>query len=248
MMLQNHLHFPTLHTKYVPPIWLLSVPHATNLSVSTAAREGPLISLLGATSAKEMKKRIVFSLPAGRRILYCQISVMFITRMSNIFGRKACPYGHCGSVQKNTWKCANDCTSWTQQHFQNFRNVISTAAWIVNLPTKYYEIFSVDVLSSLVILMPLNQQSWILVVNKVITNLSPSSLHANIGHLSVLCRCQQTSVHVSWQEQDICFVSFNNLPLLSPYKWLTSIHPLKNFTSQKVTKWYITNETESRDN
>jgi hypothetical protein len=83
MMLQNQLHFQTLHPKYVPHICLLSVPHATT------ARERPLFSLLRATSAQEMKKRIVFSPPAGRRILYCQITVMIITRVSNIFGRES---------------------------------------------------------------------------------------------------------------------------------------------------------------
>jgi hypothetical protein len=97
MMLSIHPQFQSLHPQYVLRICPRILSDATSLSAPMAARDVPFFTLLRATSALGMKKPLCpldaypgsfLSRPAGRRILYCQIYVMFISRVPKIFGGK----------------------------------------------------------------------------------------------------------------------------------------------------------------
>lgn len=43
------------------------------------------------------------------------------------------------------------------------------------------------------------------------------------------------TLHVRWQEQDVCLLTFANLLSLSLYKNLAPNPPFENFTGQKLT-------------
>jgi len=95
LMLQNHPHFPPLHPLRVSAS--CSCPTQPNLSIHGSKCRSVIFFTTGdkcpgIEEVLEPSRRltwIVFSLLAGRRILYCPISVILITRLPNIFRRKS---------------------------------------------------------------------------------------------------------------------------------------------------------------